>query len=110
MYLEASDLYMADNPTNTEVTPIPVDTGKPAGISMQSGQTNGNSKNAAWAGLGADILAYKTKITEIVEFEGSGRGSFLQDIACKISYTQPDPNKPIGQYGGKVRLTTMVTP
>ncbi len=110
MYLEASDLYIGDNPTSTAVAPIPVDTAKSAGISMQSGQTGGKPRNAAWAGAGADILSYKTKSTEIVEFETSRQGSFNEDVACTIFYTQPDPSKPVGQYGGKVRLVTMITP
>ena len=68
------------------------------------------SYKAIWLGAGADILSFKTKTTEVVEYESSEEGHFSEDVTCTISYTQPDPKKPVGQYSGKVRLTALMTP
>jgi hypothetical protein len=111
MFLEASDLYKGDVPAGTEVSPILVNTGDPAGIAAQFGrQTKGGANKAMWLGTGSDLLSFKTRTTETVEYESSQKGHFSQDVTCTISYTQPDPKKPVGQYSGKVRLTAFITP
>ena len=109
MFLEASSLYKGDDPLNTEVAPIPLKTSVPVLISPQYGNRMGALPNeAAWNGAGALIGAYPTTSTETVQFESSQNGHYSQNVGYKITYTQPDPEKPQGQYSGKVKLTILL--
>ncbi len=109
--LEASDLFKGDNPLDTSVTPIPLNIGRPAEIVLQSGsKVDGNNNEAAWKGRGNNIGNYPTQTTETVTCRSSDRGRFSQDVVTKIWYTQSQPDKPTGNYSGRVRLTTVATP
>lgn len=111
MFLEASDLFKGDDPLGKDVNPIKLNTGRPAEITAQFGRrTQGLPNAATWNAAGNPIGAYPTSKTETVTYESSQKGHFSQDVACRIWYTQPDPQKAMGQYGGKVRLTTFITP
>ncbi len=111
MFLEASDLHKSDDPTKMEVSPILLNTSKPARFAASAGrQISGKPNEAIWAGAGNDILSFKTKATEAVEYESSKKGYFNQDVTISITYIQPDPKKPIGQYSGRVRLSAFIVP
>lgn len=109
MFLEGSSLYKGDDPLNTEVAPIAILISKPVAITPQFGNRMGALPNeAAWVGAGTLIGAYPTIATETVEFESSQNGHYSQDVGYRVTYTQPDPEKPQGQYSGKVRLTVLL--
>ncbi len=111
MTLEASDLWKGDDPLNSDVLPIPLKSDAPAEITAQYGnEINAGDNKALWNGPGANIGNYPTKTTETVTYESSQNGHFSQDVSCKIFYNQADPEKTVGQYSGKVKLTAFITP
>ncbi len=109
-FLEASDLYKGDDPVNISVAPIALNTNKPAEFAPQFGsELNAGDNKAVWVtGAGAPIGAYPTKKTETAIFESSQNGHYSQDVSTKIWFVQPDPEKTVGQYSGKVRLTALL--
>ncbi len=110
MFLEGSSLYKGDDPLNTEVAPIVIKLSAPVQISPTYGNRKGALPNQAeWTGgPGANIGAYPTQKTETVEFESSQNGHYSQAVGYKITYNQPDAEKPMGQYSGKVKLTVLL--
>jgi hypothetical protein len=111
MMIEASDLYKADDPTNTEIAPIPVDESRPVAITAEhANQINGGSNNAAWVSLGETISGFPTRRTEIVTFESSQVELFTQLVSTQIFYNQRENVKPMGEYSGRVKITTMISP
>jgi hypothetical protein len=111
LFVEASDLFKGDDPTNTDVAPIPLDTTVPAVIDpANANPMNGGSPNAAWVGAGSPIGQYQTQLSETIEFESSQNNHFSQEVDVTVTWDQNDPEKPTGQYSGMVRLTALVTP
>lgn len=110
-FIEASDLYKADNPADTTVSPILLNTSSRAVLTAQFGnETNAGDNKAGWLthGGGAAVGAYPTTATEIVTYESSQNGHFSQNVTTQIFYTQPDAEQPTGQYSGKVRFTVLL--
>jgi hypothetical protein len=115
MMMEASGLYKGDDPTSTIVKPIPIETSGPGGA-VQVIPTYGNAlsphKNILdWQGgavAGAAIGLFPTIASETVAFESAQNGDYSQDVTYVITYNQDDPEKPIGEYSGKVRLTVLL--
>jgi hypothetical protein len=111
MFVEASNLYKGDDPLSTAVAPIPLNTNKAAELTAQFGnEINAGDNKAIWGAAGTKIGNYDTKVTETVTYESSQNGHFSQNVTVKIYYTQSDPEKTVGQYSGKVRLTAFITP
>jgi len=109
MFVEGSSLYKGDDPVNVTVDPIAIKLSKPVGITPQFGHRMGGlADEANWDGAGALIGAYPTTKTETVQFESSQNGHYSQDVLFKITYNQPDPEKPMGQYSGKIRLNVLI--
>lgn len=108
-FLEASALYKGDDPTNEEVAPIPLNMAFPATIKPALGnEINSGDNKAAWIGTGVPIGDYPTSLTETVRYESSQNGHFSQEVMTTIWYTQPDAEKPTGQYSGKIRMTVLL--
>ncbi len=111
IYIEASDLFKGDDPTNQEVPPIPLDTTVPATIDpVNANPLNGGSMDAAWIGAGLPIGQFDTQLSETICFESSQNNHFSQEVDVTVTWNQDDPEKPTGQYSGWVRLTALVTP
>ena len=111
VYVEASDLFKGDDPTNDEVAPIPLDTTVPVTISpINANPLNGGSNMAAWIGAGSPIGPYETQLSETICFESSQNNHFSQEVDITVTWDQDDPEKPTGQYSGMVRLCALVTP
>jgi len=111
LYVEASGLYLGNDPANDQVAPIPVDTTVPAIIDPVHAQPlNGGSKLAPWIGDGVPIGQYETQLTETICFQSSQNGTFNQEVDVAIVWNQNDSDKPTGMYGGKIRLTALVQP
>ena len=110
MFVEGSSLYKGDNPLDNTVSPIGINVTKPVGITIQFGnRMNGLPNQAAWTSVvGAPIGAYPTLSTETVQYESSQNGHFSQNVSLVLTYSQPDPEKPQGQYSGKVRLNVLL--
>jgi hypothetical protein len=113
MFVEASDLYKGDYTASPIVPPILLDRATTAKIAAQFGnRVNALPNEAAWgaAGGGANIGTYPTAKTEEVKYESAQSGHFSQNVVITIGYIQPDPEKPMGNYSGKVRLTAFLVP
>jgi hypothetical protein len=110
MMIEASGLYKGADPTSTMVTPIPVNSSVPVMVMPTYGNAMNNMPNELpWTEtVGDPIQGFPTIQTQTVDFESAENGTYSQNVSYQISYNQDDPEKPIGQYTGKVRLTVML--
>ena len=109
MCLEASDLYKAGDPTNTDVAPIPLDSNMPAIITAEhANEANGGDNRALWIGAGYGIEGFPTKKTESVTYESSQSGHFSQVVTTEVFYNQDDPEKPQGEYSGRLKLLALI--
>jgi hypothetical protein len=71
---------------------------------------NGGSNVAAYTGPGDPIGDYPTEMTETIVYESSQNNHFSQDVYITVTWNQGDPEKPMGQYSGKVKLTCLLLP
>jgi hypothetical protein len=109
LFMEASPLYKGDDPNNDEVAPIPINTRVPVAVTPTYGHRTGAAPDVlAWEGEGSSIGDYPTTATETAAFESSQNGHYSQVVGYTITYSQPDAEKPQGQYSGKVRLTVLL--
>ena len=109
MQLEASDLWKGDDPTNSEVAPIPLAVNTPALVKPVNGnETNSGDNLLAWGGGPGTVSGYPTQKTEVGTFESSQNGHFSQQVVTTVRYNQNDPEKPQGQYSGVIRLYVLL--
>jgi hypothetical protein len=109
LMVEASDLYLGDDPTDTEVAPIPLDTNRPAVITAaQANPIEGGGNQAFWVGPGTPIGAFPTTRTDTITFESSQPRIFSQVVSTQIFFEQKERIKPMGNYSGRVKITTMI--
>lgn len=104
----ASYLYKGNDPSNPAVPPINLNQTYGIHFDIAHGGPIGGEDN---------ILAYINAVvidgfpgweTEVVEYESSDPGHMSQDCSMQVSWIQTDPEKPMGEYSGKVRLSGMV--
>jgi hypothetical protein len=110
MQLAASDLWKGDDPTNSEVAPIPLAVSTPAQVRPANGnETNSGDNLLSWdGGPGEEVNGFPTQLTEVGAFESSQNGHFSQQVTTTIRYNQNDPEKPQGQYSGVIRLYVLL--
>ena len=111
LFVEASPLYKGDDPTNADVPPIPLNLSK--GVDITPANANplaAGSNNAQYIGSGDVILDFPTQRTQTIAFESSQNGHFSQDVLVQVWWLQDDPEKPMGEYSGKVRITALLLP
>jgi hypothetical protein len=108
-FASASGLYKGADPSNTDVAPIPLNTAKGVAIVPTNGnQINNGPNNAAFTVAGDPIGAFPTTKTETITLESSQNGHFSQPINVRVFWNQNDPEKPQGQYTGKVGLYVLL--
>ena len=108
LYVEASDLYKGSDPSNSEVAPIPLDTTAAARIEPASAApADGGANRAGWVGAGEPIGTFETHLSETLEFVSAQDGRFSQEVDVTLTWNQDDPDRPLGTYGGMVRLTAL---
>lgn len=111
MFVEASDLYKGDDPSGVGVAPIPLNRAVPAVIEPEhANPVNLASNQASWTGTGSPIGGFATARSAAILFESSQNNRFSQNVDVSVSWNQNDPEKPQGQYGGRVRLTAVLQP
>jgi hypothetical protein len=49
-------------------------------------------------------------VTETKAYESSQNNHFSQNVNVVVTWNQDDPEKPMGEYSGCVRLTALVLP
>jgi len=109
LYVCASELYKGDDPSNTEVAPIPLNLS--AGVLIDPTNANplaGGSKVASYVGSGDPVDGFPTQCTEVIPFESSQNNHFSQSVFVTVVWTQDGPEKPLGAYSGKVKLVAML--
>jgi len=111
LYVCASDLYKGDDPSNTEVAPISLNLSE--GVLIDPTNANplaGGSKVASYTGPGDVVEGFPTMCTEVIEYESSQNNHFSQSVFVTVTWTQDDPEKPMGEYSGKVKLVALLGP
>ncbi|MBL7218523.1 MAG: hypothetical protein ISS69_00275 [Phycisphaerae bacterium] len=113
LYAAASPLFKGDDPLGTEVQPIPLNV--TAGIEIDPDNANplgGGSQVAAFliGGATEDIDGFPGVPTEQITFESSQNNHFSQNVRLTVTWNQDDPEKPTGEYSGKVKLTALLLP
>jgi hypothetical protein len=107
-----TDLWKADDPTGTEVAPIPFDQTKNCTLTL----TNGNALDGADNKLplpytGTDAInGFPAYLSGSKTFQSSQSGHFSQDVILICGWNQNDSEKPKGQYSGYVRLIGVIVP
>jgi len=111
-FVAASALYKGNDPTNSTVSPIPVDLGAGALIQPANGNaTGGHSNTAAFIGSpGPVVQGFPTSVTETVQYSSSQNNHFSQNVNVTVGWIQNDPERPTGEYSGVVQLTAVVIP
>ena len=108
--VEASDLWKGDDPLGTEVLPIPLDLSAGAVIAPTNAMPlAGGSTTASYTG-DTQIGNFPAKSTELIAFESSQNNHFSQDVFVTVCWNQDDPEKPTGEYSGKVKLNCILLP
>ena len=111
LYAAASPLYKGDDPTNNDVLPIPLELS--AGIEIAPTNANpmeGGSNVAGYTSAAVDIEGFPGITTEMICFESSQNNHFSQDVFVTVVWNQDDPEKPTGEYSGKVKLWALLMP
>lgn len=103
----ASGLYKGDDPFDPVVPPILLDV--PAGIFIHipDGSPIGAEDEYLPYSTGTDINGFPGLETIAVVYESSTPGHLSQDVDMTVWWLQPDPEKPMGEYSGMVRLSAM---
>ncbi|MCK4546558.1 MAG: hypothetical protein KAW17_03865 [Candidatus Eisenbacteria sp.] len=104
----ASHLYKGGIWEAPTVAPILVYEEDGIAISAELGNPTGGDDHIVTFLSDTDIDGFPARLTEEVTFESSQAGHFSQNVELTVGWTQPDPEKPMGQYDGKVRLFASV--
>jgi hypothetical protein len=111
IFVEASDLWKGDDPTNNEVLPIPLAVAEGAVVDPANANPLGSGSNVAeFIGAGSDVMGFPTQLSATIGFESSQNNRFSQDVTVTICWDQDDDEKPMGEYSGVVKLTSMIIP
>ena len=110
LYPVVTALYKGDDPSNTDVDPIPVDLAKNPVISPTNANPTAGVDNIAdnpVAVLVGDFAGFQW---DPINFESSQNGHFSQDVEVSAFWIQSDDEKPQGEYSGYVQLFCLLTP
>jgi hypothetical protein len=112
IFIEASELYKGDDPLDPDVAAILLDIESGVEILPEAASPiAGEDNTAAFDGVGLPIASplgdFPTVKTESIIFESSQNGHFSQPVDVVIKWLQDDPEKPQGEYSGKVRFTAL---
>jgi hypothetical protein len=109
MSIEATGLYKGAV-VGGEVPPIPLNLLEGALIEPTDATPLGGGDPIAPYVGDTMIEEFPAKQTAEITFESGQNNHFSQDVIVTITWNQDDPEKPTGEYTGKVRLTAMVVP
>ena len=104
-----SNLYKGDDPDTVIVPPIPVyDPPEDPlfGISIvptMGNPTGGHTHMAAFT-QATTVDGFPAMLTETLTFESAQNNHFSQQVDLTCTWIQEDPEKPMGEYSGKVQM------
>ena len=103
----ASHLYKGDDPDSVHVDPILLCAGDDAGIIIiphNGNPVGGHSPLALFEEQPVMIDGFPGRQTETIVFESAQNNHFSQQVDLVICWDQDDPEKPMGEYSGKVQM------
>jgi hypothetical protein len=107
-WADATYLYKGNDPTNNDVAPILLNTTDGVDfVCDNANPTGGQSTNLAYT-TSVNVNGFLGWTTEERQYESSQSGHFSQDSYLTVTWTQPDAEKPTGEYSGLVVLHAMV--
>ena len=108
-----SQLYKGDDPANPDNV-LPLAIVESDGVIIDPANANpmaGADSVADYVGGLVDIGGgFMGLLTDSIHFEASQNGHFSQDVDLTMSWTQPDPEQPQGEYSGLVKMFCLLTP
>jgi hypothetical protein len=109
LWCVATYLYKGNDPQDPTVDPIGLF--REAGVTIEP--TNAapiqGGPNVAPFLETTDINGFTGWISDKITFESSQPGLFSQDVVLRITWDQPDPEKPRGEYSGWVIFWAGIT-
>ncbi len=106
----ASPLFKGNDPASNEVAPIPLDLSRGIRIKPAKANPYSGKSNVVEFMTAVDIEGFPGMQTGYITFGSSQRGRFSQDVTLTVWWNQDDHDKPVGEYGGKVRLSALILP
>lgn len=108
IWTAASKLFKGDVTVNPEIPPIPFEYNSGIEIYAEMASPVGGADNRAdFIGL-HQIDEYPGYETERIVFESAQNNHFSQRVDMVVHWDQGDPEKPIGEYSGKVKMLAEV--
>jgi hypothetical protein len=107
----ASNLYKGDEPDTVWVDPIllfrPDGLG---GIEILPHNANPVMGGGNFAPFDQPVIidGFQGFNTGTITFESAQNNHFSQQVDLVVTWTQPDPEKPMGEYSGKVKMTAWI--
>ena len=109
IWLALSRLYKGDEPGGTEVGPILFSwLTQGCEIYAESGSPIGGADNHVDYITPVEIDGFPTFSTTALVFESAQNNHFSQQVDAIIHWYQDDPEKPMGQYSGRVKMLAEV--
>jgi len=106
--IEATPLYKGNDPLEETVDPIPL-ANLPATISpTDAAPMNGLSNDVPLNISTGSIDGFPSQLSAPLRFESSQNNHFSQDVYVTVRYVQVDPEQPVGEYGGRVRIIVIL--
>jgi hypothetical protein len=107
---EVTKLYKGDIPDTVIVPPINILPFSTLQIIPHMGNPTGGEDNHAKYNRLAVIDGFYGFGTESIVFESAQNNHFSQQVDLVASWLQDDPEKPMGEYSGKVKMFAEVVP
>lgn len=110
-FVEASDLHRADDPFPGQVAPIPLKLSAGAILRPENARpADGEGNVAGYVSRQTTCNGFATMRTRAATFSSGDRKPFQQEMAITVTWAQDDPEKPPGEYSGRVKLTAVLMP
>ena len=110
LYVEATGLHKAGDAGARDVAAIPVDRAAGVVIAPTDAVPAGRTSNVVTYAESTAVDGMPAETSEAIRFASSQSATFSQDVYVTAAWDQSDPQKPVGTYTGRVRLTAMIMP
>jgi hypothetical protein len=108
IWCAASKLFKGDDPDTVHVPPIPFVFGSGIEIYPESASPVGGEDNHVEYINVWQIDEFPGFVTQSVVFESAQNNHFSQRVDMVVHWSQADPEKPMGEYSGKVQMLAEV--
>jgi hypothetical protein len=110
MWVDATNLYKGDIPTDPTVPFIPLQIAPGVTITPDRASVLGGGSNVAVlpSSPNATIGAFPAFETSRITFESAENGNFSHPVVVTLQWTLSNNQQPVGDYAGRVQLNAMV--